>query len=558
MPYFFVLPAGVKSVLANYFRDKPKGTIIECGSLVSGVPVEASATGSYALRNSYIKLNKDVYVLGQGKEAIVGSGFFGTVKYVQSFSTNAIYVAKVQHFKSCKSEIERVDNEINALYDLGLYRDAGSITEAASITHYIVMADVGVSLDKYLKKHPALSTKVRFDLAIKLNWAMHNLHRGAASRTNTTYAHRDIKPPNIVITPTYQIQLIDVGLCNNRLDSLPKELAGAPAYVPDMRTFLTTVLSLRQLDVLALKRVIFMPDKMLCNLGYKEDTTGKHFNLPAIFSRALLNDSGLLSYFDTSVTDTNQATISRENFQGDPLVFASLLVLGRYGLVGRYAQKVIKNQTLAYAVLGMYFANQDKSDPFVAAQISYGINAYVLCRIVSRYRPIAERITLLGLLVKAGITNDLNQAIDNKTLIGLIKDPSPEVRKAAVLLWQNGLGQLTFLDQLTRNVPLAKKVIQLVFDGDLIGVNKLLLPRAAFNSQKFFLAPVSVSAVSGHPSSTPRDRLKENGKDKPVAVGAQSTVKFPPVFFGGAKTNPNQIPKKDGVSNHDRSALAHF
>lgn len=44
----------------------------------------------------------------------------------------------------------------------------------------------------------------------------------------------------------------------------------------NMMTFFYNKIVLRQLDILALKRIIYMPNRMLCFEGYREDKTGKH------------------------------------------------------------------------------------------------------------------------------------------------------------------------------------------------------------------------------------------------------------------------------------------
>lgn len=542
---FFPLPSGVKRALANYLKDKPTGTKIKYGFRLR-VAAEVSATGRYVLENSYIKLEEDVYALGQA----IGNGAFGTVKYVQSFSTNAVYVAKIQQYVSGNRRVKKIEKEVNMLYDLGLYRDVGSregiegTKYEGSIKHYIVMSDAGISLGKYLTTHLALSKEGRFDLAIKLCWALNNLHQGVSSRTGTAYVHRDIKPANIAISATSQVRLVDVGLCEINPDRSPPNFSGTAAYQPNIMTLLEHNVTLRNLDLIALKRVIYMPEKMLCGQGYKKDDSGLHFGFPMICSQSLLMTSGLFKYFDTSAVP-DQNTMHRDNLDGNPVTLASLLVLGRYSLVNLYAQKIIKNQTLAYAVLGMYFANQGASDERLAAQMAFAIKAYVLCKVVRRYEVSAERTRCLGLLVASGITNILNQALENRVLIDLIKESSPSVRQATVLLWQNGFYDPTFLNQLKDNEPVARKVIQLVFDGDLLGVKKALLPIkkpekqpvSVFDSPRLSLVPV----LPRLPVLTAKVKLNTLSKDKLVAVHDkppfQATRQLPAVFFAPQREN---------------------
>lgn len=561
MAYFFALPSSVKQGLINYFSDKPIGTKIKHGFLLKGIAVEASYSGTYVLENSYIKLGKDIYALGRGKEATVGSGAFGKVKYIQALSSNATYVVKIQessfdssHSKKTASHLKDIEEEVWTLYDLGLYRDAGlrvtgKAGSATNSKHYSVMLDAGMPLNRALKMRPALSSELRYDVGIKVCWAVHSLHAGYSSRTNTPYAHRDIKPPNIARGRARDVRLIDVGLCYINPDSSPPDMAGAPAYIPGMMLY--SKLTLRQLDVLALKRVMYMPNRMACLGGYKEDTTGRHFGLPMIFSRAILQAAGLFPYFDTSV-DTKPEL----SYQGDPLTFASLLVLGRCNLVGPYAEIIIKNKTLAYAVLGLYFANQGREDEAISKNIDAAIKAYLLHRVAPCHATLALEVKILAVLVALGITNDLNSALNDSVLLGLIKDASVQVKKAAVLLWQNGLHKSDYLKQLLDNELLAKQVIQLVFDGEFARVRGLFTPiKSAVGD-----TATTMSTRSKTPSSVvPLPALPRFAVCKPEEIPCSArkktsaVVSLPALPHCAARAEESTLKRAKPVSKIDKS-----
>ena len=332
MPYFSDLPVEVKRRLVHYFEKKPVGTKIKFGESIALDP-----SHSYVLKNSYIKLEKDIYALAKGTGAILGEGAFGKAKYARSLSSDQVSVIKIIPFKPSDKELDVIGNELIILYDLGLYRDTGARDYGEQTKQYIVMADAGMSLDKYIRLHPKLTASERIDLAIKLCSLIYNLHQGISSRTLHPYAHRDLKPANVALSSTGTMRLIDVGIASDKPDTLPAEFAGAPGYLPNIMTFLESGITLKHLDILALKRMVHMPSKMLCMEGYKEDNTGKHFGLPMLLSLATLKELKILAHFDTSALGPKQSTLKKHQYTGDPLILASLLVLARYGLMETYA-----------------------------------------------------------------------------------------------------------------------------------------------------------------------------------------------------------------------------
>lgn len=540
MPNFFALPPEVKRRLVAYFEGKPVGTKIKYGFTVQGI---AGEVGNYTLKNSYIKLENDVYALGRGQHAIVGEGAFGKVKYIQSLSRNNLYVVKIVRCNGSTSDLNDLQKEINALYDVGLYRDGGQRKLQLRNKQYLVMLNAGMSLEKYLQ--PKLKDAERYDIAIKVCWLVHNLHRGNASRTDRSYAHRDLKPLNIAINGDV-VRLIDFGLCQVNPDQFPDNPSGAPAYLPNINTFLTQKPTLRQLDVLALKRVLYMPDKMLCFTGYVEGVSRRYFG---IFPQVLLHASGLAKYFDTSATSKTQTALSVQNFQGTPLLFASLLVLSRYGLMERYAEKM-NNPTLAYAVLGLYFANLGIADGRVAAHIASAINAYVLCRVAPRYGVLAEKMRLLASLVATGIINNLHEALEHKSLIALIKSPSALIQRAATLLWQNGVYEPLLLIQLKRNEALAPRVIKFIFDGDLPSAKHVLLPLAPPKSVKpllgvkrLSLPMIPLAKVQAQEPKSKSERALVPRKNDSV-VSNKAFALLPPLFFARPQQDKKPYTKR--------------
>lgn len=468
MSRFFALPEEVKQKIVKYFENQPSGTKIKRGFTFDGLLVEEKASGSYVLENSYIKLEKDIYALANGKKDLVGKGTFGKVKYAQALSTNNIYVVKIMTYTCTDAQLDTISREVVASYDLGFYKDSVSRSCGVVNKQYLVMEDAGTTIDHYLRARPDLADAARFDIAIQLCWVVHNLHRGMASRTGYAYAHRDIKPTNITINKEGKIRLIDLGMLALEPDSVPKNLVGAPGYLPNIATLLNRPITLKELDTLALKRTLFMPRNLLCMQGYKTDNSDPPFGLSTILPEKLLQTTNLLPSIDTS-SKPQDRLLPESYYRQDILLLAGLLVLARFRLVEHYAEK-LRHPALIYALLGLYFANQDASDAKMTVLISASIDAFVLSKVSGQRAQGLETLNLLSFLVSLGVTNHLSKAMQNHTLIQLVQTSEPSISRAAVLSWQNGIHKSEFLAQLKDNEALAKKVIHLIFDGDLAGL----------------------------------------------------------------------------------------
>jgi serine/threonine protein kinase len=532
MLYFSALPIKVKKILSKYFENKPFGTKIKCGQSIA-----VDATHNYVLKNSYIKLEKDVYAIAKGKGAVIGHGVFGKVKRVRSLSTGKDFVMKIIPFVPSDKMFDAIENEVLVVYDLGLYRDAGSRNNAVESKQYIVMVDAGTSLNKYIRTHPELNTSARFDLAIKLCWLVYSLHQGISSRTLTPYAHRDLKPANAALDSARVMRLIDLGLATDKLDTLPSVFAGAPGYLPNRMTFTEGDIVLRQMDILALKRMIYMPNRMLCFEGYIEDKTGRHFGIDMILSEEVLKKFKLFNYFDTSAKGPKQSILEPHQYNSDPIILACLLVLARYNLLDIYGEKM-RNPILACVVLGVYFSHQNCSDELVKDNIAKAIVAYVLQRVAPRYKHLAEQARLVALFVSQGITNHLQDAVKNETLISLFKVSKKIILRSAALLWQNGFYKEAFYTQLHDNEELARKIIKLIFDGDLPGVEKIVAPLDRSVVVKPAVRPLALPSIY----RTPQTVFTDKSQSSRLRVGGPSKVEKSEESKASRKPREKPIP----------------
>ncbi len=541
MSYFTNLPIEIKQQLISYFENKPVGT-----KLKYHLKIKFNDNFIYHLENSYIKLEKDIYALGKGNGSVLGEGAFGKVKYARSLLTNKVFAIKVIPF-STSENTDILENELKILYDLGLYQDGGVRSVDIGNKQYIVMLDAGVSLNDYLRVHPILGINNRLDLAIKLCWLVYCLHEGLSSRQLIPYAHRDLKPANVALSSSGRMRLIDVGLANKNIDSAPEEYAGAPIYLPNLATFLNNEITLRKLDVLALKRIIHMPNKVFCFLGYKEDVRGQAFDMRMLLSDRILNSLKIFNSFDTSANDLNHPIVHASQLEESPLTLASLLVLARYNLLEQHGEKM-RDPILASAVLGLYFNRDDKNDVMMQMRLASALIAYQLAPIAPSYQELANQIRLIACLVSVGISVHLNDALKNKTLITLITSQNPKIAHAAALLWQNNFQDEELLAQL-KSVDVANEVIKRIFDGNLMEVKTLLTKPILAPIKQNYTANQKAHLYKFKPSPNYK---KESNEDKELVSqknqhAAKSGVRLPPLFFS-----------KQGVRKTTKASVSHY
>ena len=149
-----------------------------------------------------------------------GKGVSGRVK-----GTGESKVVKIQWIQSMK-ELQKVRQEAQINLDLGLAsselieRSFMRVDEQLVWKTYQEMYDGGERLTDYLKQASACVTeeeiivqhKKDIDLSIRLCVLISRLHSGELSYSNTGYAHKDIKPDNLLIDSQGNLTLIDNGL----------------------------------------------------------------------------------------------------------------------------------------------------------------------------------------------------------------------------------------------------------------------------------------------------------------------------------------------------------
>lgn len=248
---------------------------------------------------------------------VLGAGKYGRVK------RSGDEVIKIEKNKASYSEV-------NILTDLNIAR--GKVLRADGKKYYTLMQDLGESLRSILEKNGAeLDECQRFNIAIDLCLKLHRLHCGLDSQSHTRYAHLDLKPANITIDKYGKVNLVDFGASSSSPEQVPIVYRGGTPLYQVARNF---KLSMIQLDNLALKRSLFLPEHLLTSKGdVKYDVKSIE---PAILTQDMVKGYNLEAYIDTSY----ERFPDIESFARDttsPIVLAAILIAAKMELGIDYA-----------------------------------------------------------------------------------------------------------------------------------------------------------------------------------------------------------------------------
>jgi serine/threonine protein kinase len=175
------------------------------------------------------------------KGHIVGIGGFGKVKRSDDFSSEEdmlhSQVTKIQRLSPASKIQTIMDGRRQEVYDLkqeaSTAEDLSAGSDKVSIVGnkaYMHMDNLGEPL---ADKISDATQKERVAWSIDCLDEVARINSGEASKRGQRYAHRDIKLPNFVRSPTTGIvRLIDYGLTTTNITSKDEKLAGTLAYAP--------------------------------------------------------------------------------------------------------------------------------------------------------------------------------------------------------------------------------------------------------------------------------------------------------------------------------------
>ncbi len=321
----------------------------------------------YKIDRSFIKLNGHVVAIeGDKRNRILGKGSFGLVK--RAYDNDHTYALKI----TTDSDITTEEHEI--LEDLGLlvghatrenFNPKASAVERKNYDrnkkkHYTLMPYLGTSLDKYLFSHTDLSDEDRLKLAIGLCLKVAKLHSGSLSKTQTSYAHCDIKPANFSLDDQGNLWLLDFGCAIKNAKNKVPDTRGTPIYMPPK----TQHIQGEALDILALKRTLFLPKTFVtCNPERRNHKAVvaraqvKHFS-PWVLTDKIIKERKLTSYLSTESTTKSGI----EQFIPAKKL-AAILILALCHLERYYSllDTASNSQSIIDNVINLYFENKLKT-----------------------------------------------------------------------------------------------------------------------------------------------------------------------------------------------------
>lgn len=296
----------------------------------------------YQTFHSFIKMNGMIFVFQNGH---LSEGSINKAKYVMN-EQDELFVVKLG------DEIHKLkESETTILADLQLSK--GLLQRLDKKKQYIFMYALGVSLNRLFKNNEQpKKLEERLDMAIQLSWKLYRLHEGHDSLTHTPYAHMDIKPDNVTMTKDGELHIIDFGMAEQYPKQAGRQKTQARLYVAYKKQ--NQVLTKEQYDVIAIKRIIYLPDSLYGGSARFIENIHK-INHPSLLNEQELNQLQLNEYINTFALETDVPDYTQDKTSA--IILCALLINAKYGLQIEH-QKLFHDPILIYAIVGFYFNDQ--------------------------------------------------------------------------------------------------------------------------------------------------------------------------------------------------------
>jgi serine/threonine protein kinase len=302
-------PSDMETVLCNPNETALKTTDdmpdIDSTKIISNTPSPISHSPS--AEKEYEAIFEDYKIEGQ-----IGEGGVGTVWKAIQLSTHRQVALKMLGRGSFVSDKARIRFEreveltarlehpnIARIYDSGLHR---------GMHYYTMELFEGEHLDRYIKLNELTQRQI-LELMLTVCQAVQYAHQRGV-------IHRDLKPPNIIVTKGDQAHILDFGLAKTYLEgdktvtvSLDGDVAGTPAYMsPEQARGDMDALDTRT-DVYSLGVILFnvLTDQ------WPYDISGSHYEvLKNIQEMEPALPSKIIKHFDSDIEAILLKTLAKD------------------------------------------------------------------------------------------------------------------------------------------------------------------------------------------------------------------------------------------------------
>ena len=154
-----------------------------------------------------------------------GKGGFGTVYMTKDSGAKQLVAIKVMPHKSAKEQ----DTNFCEVFFLDTMRHPNIV---AYYNSFVLPEEIWVAMEFLEGGTLSDACKSRPFKEDELAFVAQEMMRGVAYMHENHLAHRDIKSPNVMMSTSAEIKLIDFGLCRDMRDGQQVHMVGSPYWMP--------------------------------------------------------------------------------------------------------------------------------------------------------------------------------------------------------------------------------------------------------------------------------------------------------------------------------------